>query len=565
MRYVHSALLSVLLVPHTFAQVAMDVLDPASLRGAYRHTWAAPSATGWTTPDMRQTANRVVGRLVLARDATAADSLCCAPIANAAAIAGKVALLYRGTCNYSEKARFCQLAGAAAVVVINNVPGDPVGMGAGLVGNQVTIPVFQVGQADGALLRTELDAGGSITVLLGNKNGYYADDIGFTRTGMLLPPATAVPRWLAGNAGEFSVKLGAWVHNFGSSPRTGVTLGAVVDQGGNALYTRTSNPVAIAPGDSSYVTLPDFSQPAYAGDYTVRYTAAFGGADAHAPDNESTTSFRVGDRFAMAPLDPATGLPISTISYRLATPTGEYLSCLHFRDPNAGRVAALGMDLFGFKNEPGTLDGEPIEVRIYEWRDPFTGLSDANFGFTNVVEVATAEYFFEVDTFRLGVYAPFNNPFPLTDNTRYLFCVATVNPDLFLGYNESIHYATNQQVYDQPHSPIKNGPTWFVGFTGFPVSSIAVRMAETATIGIEEIADRRMAAYPNPGSGLFMLSMEGFGAAEVIVTDVTGRAVRTERAGTDVFVLDLRGEAPGAYAVTLIGAKARASARLVLE
>src|SRR5688572_6790862 len=96
------ALSACLFIP-AWGQVAVSVLEPASIAGGYANTWAQPG-DGWGTPDMTLTANAVVDTLVLAYDATAADSLCCEAIANPGEISGKIAVLYRGTCNYSIKA-----------------------------------------------------------------------------------------------------------------------------------------------------------------------------------------------------------------------------------------------------------------------------------------------------------------------------------------------------------------------------------------------------------------------------------------------------------------------------
>ena len=115
-----------LTLPSRAQQVVVDVLQPPALQGTLASTWAEPAAGSWNTPDMTMTTNRVVGDLALALDASAADSLCCEAVAVPASIAGKVALLYRGTCDYSVKAKNCQDAGALAVVIINNVPGAPV-------------------------------------------------------------------------------------------------------------------------------------------------------------------------------------------------------------------------------------------------------------------------------------------------------------------------------------------------------------------------------------------------------------------------------------------------------
>ncbi len=158
------------------AQVACDILSAGPMQGSYAHTWAEPASGSWDTPNMTYASNRVIGDLVRALSSGPADSLCCAALANPALVQGKVAVIHRGTCDYALKAKHAQDAGAIAVVIINNVQGPPVEMGGGPYGPQVHIPVFMISAADGDAWREALEAGATLSVLLGNKDGYYAAD-----------------------------------------------------------------------------------------------------------------------------------------------------------------------------------------------------------------------------------------------------------------------------------------------------------------------------------------------------------------------------------------------------
>ncbi|HXT30667.1 MAG TPA: PA domain-containing protein [Vicinamibacterales bacterium] len=77
----------------------------------------------------------------------------CSPFANAAAVAGKIALVERGLCGFALKARNASAAGAAAVVIYNNVANvnaAPPGMADdGVNGAFVTIPAVSLRRADG--------------------------------------------------------------------------------------------------------------------------------------------------------------------------------------------------------------------------------------------------------------------------------------------------------------------------------------------------------------------------------------------------------------------------------
>jgi hypothetical protein len=68
----------------------------------------------------------------------------CSALTNAAAVAGKIAILDRGTCLMDEKCLRAQQAGAALVIVINNRVGPPFPMPAANVANQITVPCIMV-------------------------------------------------------------------------------------------------------------------------------------------------------------------------------------------------------------------------------------------------------------------------------------------------------------------------------------------------------------------------------------------------------------------------------------
>src|SRR5262249_29080914 len=65
---------------------------------------------------------------------------------------GKLALIDRGTCTFSQKVANAKAAGAIAVVIINNVAGDPSAM-ARTAGFDDNIPAVMISKNDGAALR----------------------------------------------------------------------------------------------------------------------------------------------------------------------------------------------------------------------------------------------------------------------------------------------------------------------------------------------------------------------------------------------------------------------------
>ena len=79
-------------------------------------------------------------------------------------VAGKIALIDRGTCTFVIKVKNAQNAGAVAVLIADNAPGSPP-TGLGGVDPTITIPSGRITQADGNAIKTSL--GTTVRVTLG--------------------------------------------------------------------------------------------------------------------------------------------------------------------------------------------------------------------------------------------------------------------------------------------------------------------------------------------------------------------------------------------------------------
>jgi minor extracellular serine protease Vpr len=71
----------------------------------------------------------------------------CSP-AGANSLSGTIALISRGTCDFTVKLRNAQAAGAVGAIVVNREAGDPTVMGTNGEANQPTIPGYMVGLSD---------------------------------------------------------------------------------------------------------------------------------------------------------------------------------------------------------------------------------------------------------------------------------------------------------------------------------------------------------------------------------------------------------------------------------
>jgi len=98
----------------------------------------------------------VRGQLMPVVDQPDGTGLACTPLnnLNALAVRGNVALVDRGSCDFVTKAANVQAAGAIAMVVADNQPGDVAGMS----GNDpsIAIPSVRITQADGIRIKASL-------------------------------------------------------------------------------------------------------------------------------------------------------------------------------------------------------------------------------------------------------------------------------------------------------------------------------------------------------------------------------------------------------------------------
>jgi len=102
----------------------------------------------------------VTGEVAQVLDTAGNLGLACTALSalNAASVAGKIALVDRGTCTFKTKTLNAQLAGATAVIIANNAAGSPppgLGDDATIV-TPITIPTVSITQADGVTLKASL-------------------------------------------------------------------------------------------------------------------------------------------------------------------------------------------------------------------------------------------------------------------------------------------------------------------------------------------------------------------------------------------------------------------------
>ena len=519
------------------SQVIVAGQSPVSIVGNYDFTWADPAGGDWACPDFLIPGTFVKDTLMFVDtgepglnpqgNPIAQES--CIPLIND--LTGKIAVLYRNTCEFGAKAINAQNAGAVGVIIINRDP-EVIEMGGGADGGSVTIPVVMISSNDGLTLTTEM-ANGPVCMFLGNKTGLFADDAGLTGGTSLVSKTSGVLSQLSQDATEFNFDIGTRVYNYGTNDQASMTVTATVDGPTGNVYDETVTLPTVLSGDSidvdptSMLTFPQFSLATYPdGVYTLTYNVDLGVADDYDADNSVLALFNVQDSiFAYSPFD-ANGVPVQNNGFRPSTNTSTFSNCIVFDNPNGSRVGVSGL-YFQALATGVDISGEEIALYAYRWEDVFTDLDDAALAFNALNPIGGGFYYYPSDLQGETVYGEFAAPINLEDDQRFLLCAQTVNLDIFLGFNDDIDYSWNVDHYLQPLGPVENDGTYSAGGFGADIlSSVGARIIPPA--GLNETGTVVGSAFPNPSKDIVTISIETSADATIVIADLSGKIVMND-------------------------------------
>ncbi len=626
------------------AQIIFNVLAPQQFVGNYEMTHASDWAL---TPDLIDPANAVTGTLAYVNDGSANPTLGCLALSNAADIQGKIAVVNRGECQFGTKALNANIAGAIAVVIVNNVPGSPVGMASGDVGDQVTVPVVMISQEAGALLQSQIEAG-NVEAFIGNKLGLFAHDLGFFAEDIYLPNGNSIPALVAQNGTEFNYTPAAWVHNYGQEATTSGRLDVTITHNSTVVYSHHVTGITLESGQNMYVSTPNFApanftpglyeiemavtydaQTAIQG-YVTGLASTFDSGDGYTTQtnvatttsgsgvgltvdivadnglvlamtiNQKGSGYAVGDMIMIAggTVDAVVeitevadeeelydGDNVYTINLVISdqniftrasvnadgsiiggpgfrTSDGSAFSaCVAYTHPQAGRMALEGM-YFGATGAVDTeIAGELLGLTVWRMNASFTDINDPNYA-VDVTLVANAD--FDIpdgsengDIFFSTVKTGDGDFLILEDNTRYVFCVGTDNPDIFILYDGG--GLDNRRQYEgingnaQPDYYIyTTGLGRFTDFYGLP--AIGVKFFDKNLVSTEENNLVEVTPFPNPTTEFLNIPLNNLnGAAQLNVFDATGRLVSTQNVNVEnnVLTVDVQSFSTGIYTFTM--------------
>jgi len=347
------------------AQVVL-VNAPADLAGGYTFgdtggTWGANLLDSiWT------------GDAILIEDAVDPTSDGCTETMQD--LSDKIVLIDRGACEFGVKALNAEMANAVAVIIMNINPGEgALGLGAGAVGAQVTIPVVMVSYEDGLKLKEGL-LNGTVNISMGAIQ--FANDLQIDQLSTLKPFTGTIPSSQVASGNNIFTPT-ARITNTGFNDAVNVTSTVTIDftpDGGTSsnVYTESAD-TTILPTDSlvALSTIDfDLDNPEK-GRYEVTYTITSDSTDLLPIDNVISETFDVVEgALARGSWDFDNNRPF--VSFNTTIADGgpiEFFQSISF--PEQGPLDAMQLDAVTFRigTDQASLAGESITGTLYSWDD----------------------------------------------------------------------------------------------------------------------------------------------------------------------------------------------------
>lgn len=519
------------------------------------------------------------------------DSLAANPLTNAAQIAGKVCLLYRGGgVNFSQKAAYAATAGAIAVIIVNNTAGDPISMGATPSTFTTPIPVIMVTQADGDAMNAVLSASGSVTVSLGNWSLGAGHDLSIVSAYQATPHATNIPyAQLIGSNGTFPYNYicGGGVANYGTHTEHNIVVTDSIywtPNGGSAGFVAAhsysidsitaTDSVKFGFAAQPYTLPVPTGQGRYDHHYTMTYDSV--AHEGIPQDNVYSFSHYVTDSIVCkGNYDYTNSRPGVSIGIQPAGGTTPFVFGTMLYLKNGGYASKMQYSL-SVNNDP-TLDGLAAWGYVFKWTDGLVPPADS---FVQAGEISLVGVNYTIfgtgDSSGRGVTAMLTDslgvqPYAKLDSNGHYWVAVEAPAGSFVGMDRTSSYFSRAygffvaggQVSPSPTADIAevacyqamddartdgtftfynypfSGNVYYIDSVSFDryneIPSVALHMLKSAppVTGVNNVNKNigNITLFPNPAKGSTNVSVELTKAAKQVtykVIDAVGRGMYSE-------------------------------------
>lgn len=537
----------------------------------------------------------------------------------AGSLTGKFALIYRGGCEFGAKALAAQTAGAAGVIIVNNLLGVA-GMGAGASGASVTIPVVMVTSEAGDAMKNQIVGGTPVFISL---TGWRFDsvanpiDIGFMNDGPVHPLAKCIPAHQmstsTGNSDErwrlfsgslfynFSVVDWDTLFQFGRmSYRPSLTSGTFAPEDSNSIKWSFSTPATTTDSllqiiiDTLGTTVMGFDMnDKPVGTYKMENELFVIPSNLTVPSEETPTSqlnnfwdyeFAVCDSiYSKCNYDFNKKSPMvnSYINFAASTPPNEWGPVLEIRNP---KYKAQQMQVVIMRGviDDSIFANQEVAVSLYKWDD-----ADANGAIdqtSEITEIANGSYMLlatdivpiagKTLTIDLTNTASPGADILLEQDAKYWMTVKVPGGDgnFALGSDYYSDYSANLNFGLGQGNPLLNAGMMFGGgFANGGSPSMALIMSKDP-VAIHDVAsfNGSVNVYPNPTSDNINVSVKMDKLASSVsyeIVDVTGKTIATsskKNVLTDIYTYNTNKLSAGTYFVNITTESGKTQVKFVV-
>jgi len=443
---------------------------------------------------------------------------------------GKIAVLFRGSCQFGLKTWLAENNGAEAVLLINHTANDfAPGMAGGDSGTVVNIPIVSLSYEDGNYLLKQMEKG-PVVVRIENDRSNLSYDIMTKNSRCLGPPLRTMPyksfhMYMDNNLGIESIST----TNTGSQDigfeywHTLEGQSSVIanshkffeicdDNDYNLLYSLEFDSINL-PDPSSSQQLPQ-------GQHTLS-TVLESNFDEDTTNNKASFPLFFNNVVSLARTDPSNGEIIA--NFYPSEHDSSYISCMYL-DPfltSQLDVTPEGV-YFSISKDDGLVGGEQIELEIY------SDLSSSPF-FNDT-------YTCPSDTLNKKIIY---HPITLQSIDGYI-CLKTENPSVKFGYDSVPNYLSDY-VYDideqrfllgdgmdRRFNPVQIDGVWdeFYGWGRVKALSLGIKYSSPQNIAENKAIKTEL--FPNPTKDIVTISVADFnGNIFTEVYDIVGNKLQS--------------------------------------
>lgn len=404
------------------------------------------------------------------------------------AFTGKIALIYRGGCEFGFKALAAQNNGAIAVIIVNNEEGGPVGMGTGASGASVTKPVFMISKADGDAINAALAANQTVSMSITPWGFGNTNDLGILINGVSLWHSYSVPyHQLAndnGNPAAYKNHDAAFVANFGSADQSNVQLKSTLkfttaEGATSTIHDNTVTIPSLTAADSIRAIFQNSSYDVHAsgkGRFDMTYEVSNATTDEFAGDNTNTYSFFASDNvYSKSRYDFSKNEPFASAYYQLTGGSSFTWGPLYYVSKGGWGAKQTQFSVSGGDPNTRILPAGTMLLYMFKWTDGLQTPQD-NYLLDSMVQngelelVATAQATFDgvKDSSTQVFTIPFQDintgmdaEIPMEGDSWYWIAAETPGT-LYLGVDGIQNYFPRSYVnyYKNEYQGMSYAPMW---------------------------------------------------------------------------------------------------------